>query len=302
MNKIEGYPLTVSEPATMASCASKSISTYILDAITANGLSFEDHDILIVASKLVSIFEDRTIEMRRITPSIRARLVGMVFGKDPIKVELILSEGQVQAVVPLRWIGQIPSMWAKLAAFAHDSYALERLYKSYSVAFMMKTQGVLLDDGGIDLSNAPEGWASLLPVDANASAQRIRAALREQTQKDIAIIITDTAAVPGKMGGQDIAIGCAGLDPVGRHYAAPDVFGNPKMGGLELVADPLAGVGGLLMGQTNESIPLCVIRGFSYAAEAEEGGLRSSHIPVAYSRGVLFILLWLQLLIISFLW
>ena len=198
-------------------------------------------------------------------------------------MELVLREGPVQAVVPLKQIGRIPSLWAKLSTFTPDPKTLDRLYKSYSAAFMVKTHGVLLDDAGIDFSNAPEGSVSLLPIDADTSAGEIRQSLSRATGKEIAVIITDTAGVPGKLGGQDIALGCSGLDPVGRNYAAPDIFGNPKMGGLELITDPLAALGGLLMGQTNEATPMCLIRGFVYEPEKEEGGQKI----LSYPRGVL---------------
>jgi coenzyme F420-0:L-glutamate ligase / coenzyme F420-1:gamma-L-glutamate ligase len=136
-------------------------------------------------------------------------------------------------------------------------------------------------------------FASLLPVDADASARELRESLYLATRKQIAVIITDTASVFGKLGGQDIALGCAGLDPVGRNYAAPDVFGNPKMGGLELIADPLAGLSGWLMGQTDQATPICLIRGFEYKPEIEEGrGIKILSYPAGVmSRSILFVAL-----------
>ena len=280
--RIEAYPLKVREPATVDTCAGKSIGRYILDALSANSLALEDRDILVVASKLVSIFEGRTVGISEIKPSLKARLIGKAFSKDPKKVELVLGEGQVQAVVPLKQICKIPSMWAKLSAFTRDPKTLHRWYNSNSAAFMVKTNGVLLDDAGIDLSNVSGGYASLPPIDADASASEIRRSVREATGKEIAIIVTDTANLLGKLGSQDIALGCAGFDPVGRDSAALDVFGRPKMA-MELIAHPLGALGGLLMGQTNEATPICLIRGFAYNPEKEEGGIKI----LSYPRGVL---------------
>ena len=148
---------------------------------------------------------------------------------------------------------------------------------------MVNTNGVLLDDAGMDRSNTPEGWATLLPVDADTSATEIRRSVCEATGKKIGVIVSDTKAVLGKLGTQDTALGCAGLDPISRDCALPDVFGNPNMGGVELIADSLAALGGLLMGQADEATPICLIRGFAYKPEKEEGGMK----VVAYPRGVL---------------
>jgi coenzyme F420-0:L-glutamate ligase / coenzyme F420-1:gamma-L-glutamate ligase len=279
VKKIEAYPIKVSSPATVDNCSVTPVCAYILGALSENGLALENRDILVVTSKLVSIFEGRTIELAGINPSLRARLFGKVFGKDPKKMELILRQGRVRAVVPMKWIGKIASMWDRLSACTGNPDTLRRLYNRYSAAFMAGTHGVLLDDAGIDLSNAPDGWASLLPEDADESAKNIRSGIYHSTGKDIAVIITDTAAAPFKLGGRDIALGCAGIDPLGRQYAAPDVFGNPKMGGLDLIADPLAGLGGLIMGQTNEATPLCLIRGYVFQEEREAGGMKVCSYP-----------------------
>jgi coenzyme F420-0:L-glutamate ligase/coenzyme F420-1:gamma-L-glutamate ligase len=77
--RIEAYPLKVYESATVDTCAGKSICDYIVDAVSANSLALEDHDVLVVISKLVSVFEGRTIKISTIKPSLKARLIGKAF-------------------------------------------------------------------------------------------------------------------------------------------------------------------------------------------------------------------------------
>ncbi len=281
--RVEAYPLKVRELATVDTCAGKPIGDYIVEVLSANSLTLEDRDVLVIASKLVSVFEGRTIRISQINPSLRARLIGKAFSKDQKKLELILREGRVQGVVPMKQIHKIPSMWAKLSAFTHDPEGLDRMYDTYSTAFMVKRNGVLLDDAGIDVSNVPEGCAALLPIDADVSAEKIRGSVCRATGKEVAVIVTDTSSVLGKVGGQDIALGCAGLDPRGGNSTELDAFGQPLRASLQLIADPLAGLGGLLMGQGAEATPICLIRGYEYSSESEEEGMKA----VFYPRGTM---------------
>lgn len=283
-NRIEAYPLKVREPATVDTCAGKSIGEYIADVLSANSLTLEDRDVLVVVSKLVSIFEGRIIRLSEIKPSLKARVIGKAFSKNPEKVELILREGRVQFIFPMKQIYKIPSLWARFLTCTDDPELLADDFESRGALLMVKTRGVLLDDSGIDTSNVPKGCVALLPIDANASAREIRRSVCQATGKEVAVIVTDSAAVIGKLGTQDIALGCAGLDPVSRNIICDDVFGREGGGGnMELIADSLAALSGLLVGKSDEAIPLCLVRGFAYNPEKEEGGMN----VVAYPRGVL---------------
>jgi coenzyme F420-0:L-glutamate ligase/coenzyme F420-1:gamma-L-glutamate ligase len=64
-----------------------------------------------------------------------------------------------------------------------------------------------------------------------------------------------------------VAIGYAGIDPVTRETFSPDLFGVPRSGGIDLVIDSIAGMAGLVMGQTTERTPIVVVRGLSYQPE-----------------------------------
>ena len=50
-------------------------------------------------------------------------------------------------------------------------------------------QGFICANAGIDESNIKEGYATLLPVDSDISAQKIRKKIFEQSKKNVAVII-----------------------------------------------------------------------------------------------------------------
>src|SRR5262249_56251709 len=56
--------------------------------------------------------------------------------------------------------------------------------------------GFVCANAGVDLSNVAEGWAALLPVDADRSAKHIRDALRARAGVDLAVIASNTFRRP----------------------------------------------------------------------------------------------------------
>jgi coenzyme F420-0:L-glutamate ligase/coenzyme F420-1:gamma-L-glutamate ligase len=114
---------------------------------------------------------------------------------------------------------------------------------------------------------------SLLPEDPCRLAGEIREGIRIHLNADVAVILTDTVTSVGRLGSQDVAIGYAGIDPVTRETFHLDLFGVRRSGGVDLVVDSIAGMAGLVMGQTIEKTPAVVIRGISYQPE------RSDELP-----------------------
>ena len=64
--------------------------------------------------------------------------------------------------------------------------------------------------------------------------------------------------------------GSSGIEVIHRGFGDPDLYGKPKFGGVDCVADEIACASALLMGQTDEGIPAVIIRGYKYV-ESEEG-------------------------------
>jgi coenzyme F420-0:L-glutamate ligase / coenzyme F420-1:gamma-L-glutamate ligase len=150
-----------------------------------------------------------------------------------------------------------------------DPEAKARLVESESVRVLRRRGDLLITEtahgfvcanAGVDLSNVPEGTAALLPVDADRSARRIRAALRRKLGLDVAVIVSDTFGRTWRQGVTDVAIGCAGV------AAVIDLRGMADAGGRELVAtevciaDELASAAELVMGK-DRNVPVALVRG-----------------------------------------
>ena len=137
--------------------------------------------------------------------------------------------------------------------------------------------GFICGSAGVDASNAPEeGTVVLLPVDPDASAERIRARLAQLAGVDVAVIVSDSFGRPWRIGTTDVAIGAAGL------AVLRDLRGTHDRRGYELrstqiaVADELAGAAELVMGKAAGG-PAALIRGD--AVPAGEGSARELVMP-----------------------
>ncbi|MGH7885404.1 MAG: coenzyme F420-0:L-glutamate ligase, partial [Thermodesulfobacteriota bacterium] len=125
-------------------------------------------------------------------------------------------------------------------------------------------RGLISANAGVDASNVSGGdKVTLLPLDSDKSAKLIRNEIKKVTKKNIAVIISDTVGRPWRNGLVDIAIGCAGINPL------RDLRGQVDSKGLLLVAtemataDQIACAAGLLMEKT-EGIPVVIVRGCNY--------------------------------------
>ena len=72
-------------------------------------------------------------------------------------------------------------------------------------------QGFVCANAGVDSSNVLPGEATLLPVDPDRSARRIRDGIRGGQGVDVGVIVSDTFGRPWRRGVTDVAIGTAGI-------------------------------------------------------------------------------------------
>jgi len=170
--------------------------------------------VLVVAQKIVSKAEGRLVNLAEIVPSPRALELARELGKEPRHTELVLRESK-------RVIRTAPGV---LITETHH--------------------GLICANSGVDLSNAPgDDVAVLLPLDPDASAERIRAALGPGR----AVIISDTFGRPWREGLVDVAIGVAGLAPLRSYIGDTDRAGRELQVTVMARADQIAAAAGLLM-------------------------------------------------------
>ena len=133
--------------------------------------------------------------------------------------------------------------------------------------------GLVMAAAGVDASNMADGEIALLPLDPDASAGRLRAALAERAGLSVAVIVSDSMGRPWRHGIADVAIGVAGLAAVRDDRGERDRHGNLLSVTEVAVADELAAAADLVKGKLS-SIPVAVVRGLAYA----DDGLGSSRL------------------------
>jgi len=266
------HPLRVPARVRPEDTANTTLPAFLLAIMARNHLSLEERDVLVVTSKLASLFEGRTVPLSWIHPGRKARWLSRIFGKDPRKLQLLMEEGRVLLVVPMKRITRIPSVWKRLRDLSANHAAMRAGFDSTNAfTFITRKHAVYMDEAGIDHANAPEGFVSLLPTDPCRTADRLRADLERMTGRSLAVVITDTTTTVGRLGCQDIAVGYAGIDPVSAGMFREDLFGVPRSGGTQIVIDSIAAIAGLAMGQSDHLTPMAVIRGISYSPTSEAG-------------------------------
>ncbi len=174
----------------------------------------EGPGILVVAQKVVSKAEGRIVRLADVEPSARALEVAKAVDKDPRQVELVLRESR-------RIVRQAPGV---LITETHH--------------------GLVCANSGVDLSNAPgDETAVLLPLEPDASAERIRARLGPGR----GVIVSDTFGRPWREGLIDVAIGVAGFAPLRDYVGEADREGRELQVTVMALADQLAATAGILM-------------------------------------------------------
>lgn len=133
--------------------------------------------------------------------------------------------------------------------------------------------GFVLASAGIDASNVDRSRLVLLPVDPDASARELRAALRDRFGLRVAVVITDTMGRPWRVGLTDVAIGAAGVDALRDHRGETDAYGNELQITQMAVVDELAAAGELVKGKYDQ-VPVAVVRGFGAMSTVDGAGVR----------------------------
>jgi coenzyme F420-0:L-glutamate ligase / coenzyme F420-1:gamma-L-glutamate ligase len=206
-----------------------------LAGLIAPHAELEDGDVLVVAQKAVSKAEGRIVRLADVEPSPEAR--ELAADHDPRHVEVILREA-------------------------------ERVVRSRPPLVIAETRhGFVCASAGVDASNAPDpDTLVLLPLDPDASAERLRRRLDELTGRSVGVIVSDSFGRAFRTGIAGVAIGAAGITPL------LDLRGRVDPNGYELhatviaVADEIASAAELVMGKT-DGIPAAIVRGLDVGGE-----------------------------------
>ena len=192
-----------------------------------------DGDIIVIAQKIISKQEGRIVELSSVSPSLLSQGISSQYGKDPNIVELILSESK-------------------------------RIVRMKNGVIIVETHnGFICANAGIDESNVVDGFATLLPLNSDTSAQIIRANIFKKTGKNVAVIISDTFGRPFRMGQTNFAIGISGLNPILDYAGTLDSFKRILRVTAIAVADELSASAELVM-EKAKKCPVAIIRDYSF--------------------------------------
>ncbi len=122
--------------------------------------------------------------------------------------------------------------------------------------------GLVMAAAGVDASNVSPGQVVLLPEDPDASARALRERVYDETGRNVAVLVTDTAGRAWRTGQTDLAVGVAGMQPLEEFAGRVDGYGNELAVTSPAVADELASLAELVTGKLGGR-PVSVVRGLA---------------------------------------
>jgi coenzyme F420-0:L-glutamate ligase/coenzyme F420-1:gamma-L-glutamate ligase len=221
------------------------------DAIerTPGLLPLRTDDVLVVTQKIVSKAEGAIVDLTAVEPRPEAVAFAERWDRDARQVEVVLRE-------------------------ARRVVRMER-----GVLITETPHGFVCANGGVDASNVgPETGqiVTLLPADPDASAARMREAVRARFGVDLAVIVSDSFGRPWRWGIVDVAIGVSGVAPIEDLRGQPDHDGRTMRSTVRATADELASAAELAFGKT-AGRPAAIVRGAN--PMRGEGSIRDALMP-----------------------
>ena len=226
--------------------AGDDLAAFALAALERSGERLEPGDALVVAQKIVSKAEGRTVRLADAVLDRKAQELAARTHKDPRTMAWLLCETR------------------------------EVLRSRPGVVVVEDRRGLVLANAGIDASNVSADGESvlLLPVDPDASARKLRKALEAATGVAPAVLVIDSIGRAWRQGTIGTAIGVAGMPALLDLRGRPDMHGRPLQTSELGLADELASAASLVMGQGDERCPLVLARGLNLAGDGKAKDLQ----------------------------
>jgi coenzyme F420-0:L-glutamate ligase/coenzyme F420-1:gamma-L-glutamate ligase len=209
-----------------------------LGELIAAQAELRDGDVVVIAQKVVSKAEGRLRRLSSAIPGAEARKLAAVLGKEPALVELILEE------------------------------SAEVLRAEGGVLIVETRHGFVCANAGIDSSNVPDDdTVCLLPEDPDASARRLRG---ELPVVPVGVLVADSFGRAWRLGQAEVAIGCAGLQPLDDWRGRRDANGRELEATLIAIADEAAAAADLVRDKDSR-VPAVVLRGLDRFVTSDDG-------------------------------
>jgi coenzyme F420-0:L-glutamate ligase len=138
--------------------------------------------------------------------------------------------------------------------------------------------GFFAPNAGVDKSNIPKGCVILHPSDSMAMAARIRREVLLSMGAKVAVVITDSRLQPLRKGTVGVSVGFSGIEAVVDDRGRADLFGNLLKVTRRAIADNISSAVQLVMGESDEGVPVAIVRGLAHFV-ADIDGYDSSVEP-----------------------
>ncbi len=190
----------------------------------------QDGDIICIASTIISKAKGYSHKLSEITPGSEAIRIAEKTGEDPKFMQVVLNAAKDVVL-------EAPFTLTELKC------------------------GHIGVRSGVDASNVENGMIITLPEDPMKEAEEFKTAFESVISGRVGVIITDTCGRAFRRGQTGHAIGWSGLHAIRDFRGDTDLFGKVLEITEEAVIDEIAGFSNVLMGESNNGVPVVVFRG-----------------------------------------
>ncbi|HIP16705.1 MAG TPA: coenzyme F420-0:L-glutamate ligase [Methanothermococcus okinawensis] len=201
---------------------------YLADLLSSYPL--KNGDIIVIAETIISKLERNIIKKEDVKPTPLAHELAEKLDKSPEVLQVILDQSK-----EILKIG--------------DKFIITET-----------KHGIVCANSGVDESNVKDAIKPL-PEDPDKSASLLRSMIEKKIGIKIGVIINDSMGRPFRRGSCGVAIGVSGVCAIWDRKGENDLFNRPLKSTEVAIGDELAAAASVLMGQSNEGIPIVIIRG-----------------------------------------
>ena len=210
-------------------------------------------DVLVISSKYIANSQGRVLEYNKVVPSFDAEKIGKRFRMKSNIAEIILRESDI--------------IFGGITGFVITS-----------------SDNIMAPNAGIDKSNTKSGTIVLYPNEPYLVAEHLRRKFLLKFNVHVGIIIADSRLMPGRVGTVGVAIACSGIEPTSDLRGEKDLYGNSLKVTFQAVADDLASIANLKMGEGSDATPCVLVRDSN--AILTDRKIREDEMAISYEQCV----------------
>lgn len=210
-------------------------------------------DVIIISSKYVANSQGRVLDYGNVVPSFDAKKIGERFHMKPKMAEIVLRESDII-------FGGIPGF------------------------VITSSDNIMAPNAGIDKSNTQSGTVVLYPNEPYLVAEHLRRKFLLKYNAHVGIIIIDSRLMPGRVGTVGIALSCSGIEPISDLRGEKDLYGNALKVTFQAIADDLASIANLKMGEGSDVVPCVLIR--DSGVKLTDRKIRENDMAISYEQCV----------------